>query len=570
MRLKKMVTAMLSVSCAVFFVACSGGGSQNNETDSDVQEETMDDVTENVTENETEEADGDELQKNEITFQRVSVHDPSIVKDGDTYYIFGSHIPDGGYAKSTDLRIWKTFDLNVKTDYATLLAEPYEKWSKSSGSDIKGNMWAPDVIYNETMGKWCMYMSLNGNNWQSVIVLLTADNIEGPYEYAGNVIYSGFYDKGNTTSTLNQERANYSDIYKVLGEGANLSKYNSANGCLINAIDPNVTYDDEGNIWMTYGSWSAGIFQIKIDPETGLRDYDYQYTDRTEDVDPYYGYKLAGGYYVSGEAPYIIKAGDYYFLFVTYGGLSASEGYNMRLFRSESINGPYIDQTGRSAVYTTYSKNYGRSRGLKLLGNNIMTGFNEKNVQVAQGHNSAFVDDDGKIYLVYHTRFTDREDGTHQSQSEMHQVRVHQMFLNSEGWLVVAPFEYSGETIADEYTTEQVAGVYDFIINKQENWFHYSCFKNDNIHDHDMTLHADSTKLGIAEAEEITLNSDGTVTGAYSGTWKLSGNQITLDLGSDGVYEGVFLEQADETVYRYTRMTFTAAGECLTVLGVRK
>ncbi|MEH7484952.1 arabinanase, partial [Neobacillus drentensis] len=39
-------------------------------------------------------------------FQNVSVHDPSIVKDGDTFYVFGSHIEA---AKSTDLIHWQTF-----------------------------------------------------------------------------------------------------------------------------------------------------------------------------------------------------------------------------------------------------------------------------------------------------------------------------------------------------------------------------------------------------------------------------------------------------------------------------
>ena len=40
-----------------------------------------------------------------------------------------------------------------------------------------------DVIWNETMGKWCMYMSINGANYRSVIVLLTADDIEGDWTY---------------------------------------------------------------------------------------------------------------------------------------------------------------------------------------------------------------------------------------------------------------------------------------------------------------------------------------------------------------------------------------------------
>ena len=44
-------------------------------------------------------------------------------------------------------------------------------------------MWAPDMIYNKAMGKWCMYLSVDGDNWYSSIVLLTADTIEGDWTY---------------------------------------------------------------------------------------------------------------------------------------------------------------------------------------------------------------------------------------------------------------------------------------------------------------------------------------------------------------------------------------------------
>ncbi len=37
---------------------------------------------------------------------RVSVHDPSVIKDGNTYYIFGSHIDA---AKTNDLQNWTRF-----------------------------------------------------------------------------------------------------------------------------------------------------------------------------------------------------------------------------------------------------------------------------------------------------------------------------------------------------------------------------------------------------------------------------------------------------------------------------
>ena len=61
------------------------------------------------------------------------------------------------------------------------------------GYNIDGNLWAPDIIYNETMKKWCMYMSLNGPNHNSVIVLLTADKIDGTYIYQGPAPDSSVY-----------------------------------------------------------------------------------------------------------------------------------------------------------------------------------------------------------------------------------------------------------------------------------------------------------------------------------------------------------------------------------------
>ena len=130
-------------------------------------------------------------------YARASVHDPSIVKlEGGGYYIIGSHL---SAARSNDLMNWTptansnlgstqtTFFNNIYTD----LAVP-EKWSNTTdGYNLAGNMWAPDIIYNETMGKYCMYLSVNGQVWNSSIVLCTSDNIDGPYAYQGTIVYSG-------------------------------------------------------------------------------------------------------------------------------------------------------------------------------------------------------------------------------------------------------------------------------------------------------------------------------------------------------------------------------------------
>ena len=142
---------------------------------------------------------------------------------------------------------------------------------------------------------------------------------------------------------------------------------------------------------------------LKLDANTGLRDYTTTYTTVPNESDQYYGYKLAGGFEVSGEGPYILKVGDYYYLFLSYGGLTASGGYQMRVFRSEKITGPYVDQTGNSAIYKNNVNNLFSEIGIRIMCSYKFSANIE--THVAQGHNSVFVDDDGKIFLIYHTRF---------------------------------------------------------------------------------------------------------------------------------------------------------------------
>jgi len=258
-------------------------------------------------------AEEEETEMTEVSYSRVSVHDPSVAYDNGTYYIFGSHM---AWAKSTDLRNWETFQMNINAEYADLFGKEWEAYCKTATNpNLNGNLWAPDVIYNPNMGKYCFYMSVNGNDWNSVIVLLTADSIEGPYEYAGPVVYSGF----NTDS----HDVKLTDVYLVLGEDANLTRYQNIRNTKLNAIDPCVVFDRDGSLWMVFGSWFGGLYMLKLDENTGLRDYTTTYETIPNEQDAYYGYKVHGGFGVSGEGPYIIEKDGYYYLFVSYGGLVA-------------------------------------------------------------------------------------------------------------------------------------------------------------------------------------------------------------------------------------------------------
>ena len=512
--------------------------------------------------------------------KRVVCHDPSIVIDNitnpasPTYYIYGSHLGRGKTTAAENYQEWTVFKageenatatnslfcnlsgtlVNYSDAYATHAVTSVKDhagktvtfgnfdahgWQKK-GNTVKGMQWAPDVIYNKTMKKWCMYMSLNGDNWASSIVCFTSDNIEGPWKYQGPVVFSGFLGKYAHNGYAAADDWKNTDFTIATGETSLPERYNVGDkwgSFWPNCIDPCVFYDDQDNLWMSYGSWSGGIFLLRLDKSNGLRDYTYTYpyevngkaatstaASANTTSDPYFGKKIAGGYYVSGEASYVEKIGSHYFLFMSYGGLVSTGGYQMRVFRSDNPEGPYVDCNGTSAVFNRYLMNYSATavdnRGVLLFGGykwDPMSG-----AEIAQGHNSAFTDKEGRSFVVYHSRFTNKGEG--------HEVRVHQLFLNDEGWIMAAPFEFDGETITNNdiatkasIADTEIAGDYQFLR-----------------HEYGQNTEAKAYETPV----NIRLNADGTISGAENGTWERTAGTdyiaLTID---DVVYRGVLVRQ---------------------------
>ena len=512
--------------------------------------------------------------------KRVVCHDPSIVIDNitnpasPTYYIYGSHLGRGKTTAAENYQEWTVFKADESnatatnslfcnlsgtlvnyadayTTHAVTSVKDYagktvtfgnfdaHGWQKK-GNTVKGMQWAPDVIYNKTMKRWCMYMSLNGDNWASSIVCFTSDNVEGPWKYQGPVVFSGFLGKYAHNGYAAADDWKKTDFTIATGETSLPERYNVGDkwgSFWPNCIDPCVFYDDQDNLWMSYGSWSGGIFLLRLDKSNGLRDYTYTYpyevngkaatstaASANTTSDPYFGKKIAGGYYVSGEASYVEKIGSHYFLFMSYGGLVSTGGYQMRVFRSDNPEGPYVDCNGTSAVFNRYLMNYSATavdnRGVLLFGGykwDPMSG-----AEIAQGHNSAFTDKEGRSFVVYHSRFTNKGEG--------HEVRVHQLFLNDEGWIMAAPFEFDGETITNNdiatkasIADTEIAGDYQFLR-----------------HEYGQNTEAKAYETPV----NIRLNADGTISGAENGTWERTAGTdyiaLTID---DVVYRGVLVRQ---------------------------
>jgi len=108
-----------------------------------------------------------------------------------------------------------------------------------------------------------------------------------------------------------------------------------------NSIDPSVFHDRDGSLWLTFGSYWSGIKLIQLDPQTGKRmapDSKLFSIAHNESI----------------EASYLCRRDDYYYLFVNRG--SCCQGprstYNIRVGRSKSVTGPYLDKVGMDMLHS--------------------------------------------------------------------------------------------------------------------------------------------------------------------------------------------------------------------------
>ncbi|TWT34601.1 arabinan endo-1,5-alpha-L-arabinosidase [Blastopirellula retiformator] len=120
--------------------------------------------------------------------------------------------------------------------------------------------------------------------------------------------------------------------YRWTDEGIVVRSHRGDN---FNAIDPAVIRTDDGQLWMTFGSFWSGIQLIQLDPQTGLR-LDGDKTMRT----------IASTKEI--EAPHLYQHDGWYYLRVNWGKCcrGVESTYNIRVGRSRTITSPYLDQEG--------------------------------------------------------------------------------------------------------------------------------------------------------------------------------------------------------------------------------
>lgn len=252
----------------------------------------------------------------------AGVHDPAILQDGDTYYLFATgHLGSAQgllpLRSSTDLRHWTLRG-------ASLARLP--DWVRTAVPGATG-IWAPDV--SKVGDEYRLYYAVStfGKN-RSAIGLATAARID-PAAPAAHWV-----DRGPVVQ--------------------------SGPGDDFNAIDPMPFSDAQGRAWLVFGSFWSGIKLIRIDPATGLR-HAGDAPPRALAVRPAPG---------AVEAPYVIRHAGRYYLFVSFdfccrGGASS---YRTVVGRSSAPDGPYVDRVGRPMLEGGGTAVLGNGRGTRFVG----------------------------------------------------------------------------------------------------------------------------------------------------------------------------------------------------------
>lgn len=451
-----------------------------------------------------------------VDWQDIGVHDPSIMKAGDTYYIFGSHL---AAAKSGDLINWEYLvpppSVNEAVDESALFNYAYttEIAEGIAWTDGFTGNWAADVIQAPNGKYWFYYnhcaQLIDGKDVchrRSYLGLAEADEVKGPYKNKGIFLRSDYrnaeefaahpLDNGQTT-------------------------YNGAVDP--NVIDPAAFYDKDNNLWMVYGSYSGGIFVLAMDETTGK-----------PEAGQGYGKRLLGGDFRAIEGAFVIYSpvADYYYLFYSVAGFASDGGYNIRIARSKNPDGPYYDPAGNDIADAP-----GLEIGAKLMGGFEFTHTVGEHGRswgyLSPGHNSAYYDAaTGRHILVTHTRFP-ASSTDYPNTKEAHAVRTHEMFVNNAGWLVASPQRYvplEGERregsneILNVVDAQEIPGYYKFINQ------------------------GTAVNTSAIQSSYLELRADRTVTGAETGSWAAqSGDAIKLELTS-GIYYGVAKWQWDNNL----------------------
>lgn len=277
------------------------------------------------------------------------VHDPVMAYEDGVYYLYctGHGITQ---MTSTDRQHWTLSREGV------LHNGKIPAWTHDSVPGFETHIWAPDVV--KYRGKWYMGYSCStfGKNTSAI---------------------------GLLSNKCLSDKDGWKDEGCIMASRGNRDNWN--------AIDPNFIIDEKGKPWMTWGSFWDGIQLIPLDktmhPKKGAKPQTIARRHAVGDAsaEPNPTSKFAGTNAI--EAPFIMRHGGYYYLFVSwdYCCRGIKSNYRVAVGRSKNVSGPYLDRDGKPML---------EGGGTLLL-------EGDKKEYEALGHCSAYSFSDGDVFFCH-------------------------------------------------------------------------------------------------------------------------------------------------------------------------
>lgn len=304
------------------------------------------------------------------------VHDPVMAYEDGVYYLYctGHGITQ---MTSTDRQHWTLSREGV------LPNGKIPVWTHDSVPGFETHIWAPDVV--KYRGKWYMGYSCStfGKNTSAI---------------------------GLLSNKCLSDKDGWKDEGCIVASRGNRDNWN--------AIDPNFIIDEKGKPWMTWGSFWDGIQLIPLDktmhPKKGAKPQTIARRHAIGDAsaEPNPTSKFAGTNAI--EAPFIMRHGGYYYLFVSwdYCCRGIKSNYRVAVGRSKNVSGPYLDRDGKPML---------EGGGTLLL-------EGDKKEYEALGHCSAYSFSDGDVFFCH--GYSVAKNGA----SILVQKRIH---WTEDGWLTL-------------------------------------------------------------------------------------------------------------------------------------
>ena len=277
------------------------------------------------------------------------IHDPSELQFENGYFMV--------FSTGEGIQSWYREEAGAKWKSAGILDKP--SWWDATFPDNEGYFWAPCVPK-----KWILYYSFEADD-----------------DHASAI--------GRAVATGTAPNLKWKDDGPVLVMPG--CRDNGEN-CPV-AIDPSVFSDDAGNLYMSFGSGTSGIWIVELNSETGhLSEEASQGWSEDNKAFHRVAYRREGNPraptdYIEASYVYRNPENGFYYLFVDWGqccsGMAST--YQIMVGRSKSATGPYSDKTGKDMV------NQGGSLLLKTEGRFI-----------GPGHAGIYRHTDGRYAFSFH------------------------------------------------------------------------------------------------------------------------------------------------------------------------